>query len=117
MKYKINCIMVLPAVNDTWVNWVSVYIKDVYVLSAPYDKTVFTVLTNQGKYISKKYPFPMLAVKLDFFASMCCSACFKELTFLHYYSHFFCIGYYSEHSRTDANHIAQKKNLLFGISS
>ena len=66
MKYKINCIMVLPAVNDTWVNWVSVYIKDVYVLSAPYDKTVFTVLTNQGKYISKKYPFPMLAVKLDF---------------------------------------------------
>ena len=105
--------MVLPAVNDTWVNWVSVYIKDVYVLSAPYDKTVFTVLTNQGKYISKKYPFPMLAVKLDFLHS----ACFKQLTVLHYYSHFFCVGYSFEHSRIDANHIAQKKNLLFGISS
>ena len=45
---------------------ISAFVQDVMVLSRPYDGTVFTVLSNEGRRKPKKYSFSMLAVKLDF---------------------------------------------------
>ena len=63
---KLNCVLVIPATNEVWVNLISAFVQDVMVLSRPYDGTVFTVLSNEGRRKPKKYSFSMLAVKLDF---------------------------------------------------
>ena len=63
---KLNSVLVIPATNEPWVNLISAYVQDIMVLSRPYDSTVFTVLSNKGQKKQKKYPFSMLAVKLDF---------------------------------------------------
>ena len=66
-QHQLNCVLVLPAMNFRWVNIVSAYIQDLQVLAAPFDHTVFTVFFNEGKSIPKRYPFAMIAVKLDFY--------------------------------------------------
>ena len=65
-QHKLNCVIILPAINATWVNLVSAYMEDVICIAKPYDSTVFTILNNQGNCVLKKYPFAMLAVKLNF---------------------------------------------------
>ena len=65
-QQKMDCVLVLPATNEPWVNLVSAYIIDLEVISKPFCTKAFTVLNNSGKRIPKKYPFSMLAVKLSF---------------------------------------------------
>ena len=65
-QQKVDCVLVFPATNEPWVNLVSAYITDLEVISKPYCTKAFTVLNNSGKKIPKKYPFPMIAVKLCF---------------------------------------------------
>ena len=57
--------MLLPAINATCVNLVSMYVTDVISVAPPYDNSTFTVLNNE-KCKPKKYPFAMLAIELDF---------------------------------------------------
>ena len=63
---RLNCVIILPAINASWVNLVATYMEDAICISEPFDHNVFEVLNNQGKYIRKKYPFAMLAVKINF---------------------------------------------------
>ena len=65
-QQKVDCVLVLPATNEPWVNLVSAYIVDLEVISKPFCTKAFTVLNNSGKRIPKKYPYSMLAVKLSF---------------------------------------------------
>ena len=76
-QQKINCVLVLPAINAPWVNLVSSYIEDLLVLAGPYDSKVATVLSNSGKRIPKIYPHAIIAVKIDFYAPN------SNLSFLH----------------------------------
>ena len=63
---KLTCVMILPAINATWVNLASAYMEDAVCIAKPFETTIFTILNNQGKCVQKTYPFPMLAVKLNF---------------------------------------------------
>ena len=63
---RLNCVIILPAINASWVNLVATYMEDAICISQPFDHNVFEVLNNQGKYIRKKYPVAMLAVKINF---------------------------------------------------
>ena len=63
---KIKCVLVLPSINSYWVNLVSDYIQDLVVVAKPFSGKAISVLNAQGKRIPKKYPYAMLAVKLDF---------------------------------------------------
>ena len=65
-EQKKNCVMILPAINSSWVNLVSAYIVDLVEISKPYQGTQFTVLNQSGKRIPKHYPHSMIAVKLQF---------------------------------------------------
>ena len=65
-QQQVDCVMILPAVNSPWVNLVSSYIVDLMEISKPYDHKVFTVLNSNGKRITKKYPYSMIAIKLKF---------------------------------------------------
>ena len=65
-QQKVDCVIVLPAINSPWVNLVSSYLTDLLELSEPYNHKVFSVLNGQGKRIPKKYPYSMIAVKLSF---------------------------------------------------
>jgi hypothetical protein len=40
--------------------------EDAICIAKPFDSTIFTVLNNQGRCVQKKYPFAMLAVKVNF---------------------------------------------------
>ena len=63
---KLNCVIILPAINASWVNLASAYMEDAICIAKPFDNNIFTVLNDQGKCVQKKYPFAMLAVKLNF---------------------------------------------------
>ena len=63
---KIKCVLVLPSINSYWVNLVSDYIQDLVVVAKPFSGKAISVLNAQGKRIPKKYPYAMVAVKLDF---------------------------------------------------
>ena len=76
-QQKVNCVLVLPAINAPWVNLVSSYIEDLIVLAGPYDSKVVTVLSNSGKRVPKIYPHAIIAVKMNFFAPN------SNLSFLH----------------------------------
>ena len=65
-EQKLNCVMILPAINAPWVNQVSAHIVDLMEISKPFQATQFTVLNQSGKRIPKKYPHAMIAVKLCF---------------------------------------------------
>ena len=65
-EQKKDCVMILPAINAPWVNMVSAHIVDLLELSKPFQTTQFTVLSQSGKRIPKKYPHAMIAVKLCF---------------------------------------------------
>ena len=65
-QQRIKCVLVLPAINASWVNLVSAYITDLLPLSNPYGTKAFTVLNGDGTRVPKKYPYAMIAVKLDF---------------------------------------------------
>ena len=73
---KLSCVIILPAINASWVNLVSAFMEDAICIAQPFDSTVFTVLNNQGRCVQKKYPFAMLAVKLNF------NCPFKTLNYL-----------------------------------
>ena len=49
-QQKVDCVLVLPATNEPWVNLVSAYITDLEVISKPYFTKAFSVLNNSGKY-------------------------------------------------------------------
>ena len=76
-QQKVNCVLVLPAINAPWVNLVSSYIEDLIVLAGPYDSKVVTVLSNSGKRVPKIYPHAIIAVKMNFYAPN------SNLSFLH----------------------------------
>ena len=63
---KLNCVLIILAINASWVNLVSIYISDLILLAPKFDPNVFTVLNNKGKIVPKQYNSPMKAVKLDF---------------------------------------------------
>ena len=63
---KLNCVLIIPAINASWVNLVSIYISDLILLAPKFDPNVFTILNNEGKKVPKQYNCPMIAVKLDF---------------------------------------------------
>ena len=63
---KLNCVLLIPAINASWVNLVSVYISDLIMLASKFDPNVFTILNNEGKRVPKQYNCSMIAVKLDF---------------------------------------------------
>ena len=76
-EQKLNCVMILPAINAPWVNQVSAHIVDLMEISKPFQATQFTVLNQSGKRIAKKYPHTMIAVKL------CFENVLNTLTYLH----------------------------------
>ena len=63
---KLDCILILPAINAPWVNLASQFIEDLMVISRPFDNQHFSVLNQSGKRIPKKYPYTMIAAKLSF---------------------------------------------------
>ena len=63
---KVQCVLVIPSTNSSWVNLVSSYIQDLMVVTQLYSGKAFSVLNAQGKRIPKKFPHAMLAVKLNF---------------------------------------------------
>ena len=65
-RQRVDCVLVIPAVNSPWVNLVSAYITDLMVLAKPFDHKVFSVLNGEGRRVPKKYPHSMIAVKLSF---------------------------------------------------
>ena len=65
-EQKKNCVMILPATNAPWVNLVSAHIVDLIEISKPFQANQFSVLSQSGKRIPKKYPYTMIAVKLQF---------------------------------------------------
>ena len=76
-QQKVDCVLLIPAVNSPWVNLISSYIVDLMEVAAPYDHNIFSVLNNNGKRIPKKYPHSMIAVKLQF------SVISQALNYLH----------------------------------
>ena len=76
-QQKVDCVMVIPAMNSPWVNLVSSYLVDLIEVSPPFDHKAFSVLNNSGKRIPKKYPHSMIAVKLSF------SSVSQTLKYLH----------------------------------
>ena len=68
---KLNSVLILPAINASWVNLVSVYISDLILIAPKGDPTVFTVLNNEGNKVPRIYKYSMLAVKLDFHHPCC----------------------------------------------
>ena len=65
-QHKLECVLVLPAINATWVNLVSAYMTDLITLSKPFSTKCFTILNGTGVRVPKKYPFAMIAVKMNF---------------------------------------------------
>ena len=65
-QQRVDCILVIPAINSPWVNLVSAYITDLMEISKPFDDKAFFVLNGKGKRLPKKYPHTMIAVKLSF---------------------------------------------------
>ena len=100
-QHQLNCVLVLPAMNFRWVNIVSAYIQDLQVLAAPFDHTVFTVLNNEGKCIPKRYPFAMIAVKLDFYPP--CTALNKLFLNSYLTLLFYIVGTQAEHPQSCPN--------------
>ena len=68
---KLNSVLILPAINASWVNLVSAYISDLMLIAPKGDPTVFTVLNNEGNKVPRIYKYSMLAVKLDFHHPCC----------------------------------------------
>ena len=58
--------MIICATNSSWVKLVSSYIVTLLEVSALIDHMVFSVLSNKGKRIPKKYTHSMITVKLQF---------------------------------------------------
>ena len=55
-QQKIDCIMVIPAINSPWVNLVSSYLVDLMEISASFDHKAFSVLNNSDpKEVSTLY--------------------------------------------------------------
>ena len=48
-QQKVDCVMVIPAMNSPWVNLVSSYLVDLIEISSPFDHKVFSVLNNGGR--------------------------------------------------------------------
>ena len=65
-KHKKDCVVVLPAVNASWVNLVSAHMVDLLEISKPFQTTQFSVLNKSGQRVPKQYPHSMIAVKLCF---------------------------------------------------
>ena len=65
-KQKKNCVVVLPAINASWVNLVSAHMVDLLEISKPFQTTQFSVLNKSGQRVPKQYPHSMIAVKLCF---------------------------------------------------
>ena len=66
LEQKVNCVMILPAINAPWVNLVSAHMIDLLEISKPFQANQFSVLNQSGKRVPKKYPHAMIAVKLCF---------------------------------------------------
>jgi len=66
LEQKVNCVMILPAINAPWVNLVSAHMTDLLEISKPFQIHQFSVLNQSGKRVPKKYPHAMIAVKLCF---------------------------------------------------
>ena len=65
-QHKLECVLVLPAINATWVNLVSAYMTDLVTLSKPFSTKCFTILNGTGARVPKKYPYAMIAVRMNF---------------------------------------------------
>jgi len=65
-EQKKDCVIILPAVNASWVNLVSAHMVDLLEISKPFQTTPFSVLNKSGQRVPKQYPHPMIAVKLCF---------------------------------------------------
>ena len=65
-QQKLDCVLVIPAINSPWVNLVSSYMTDLIEISTPYDHRTFSILNGEGRRVPKKYPHSMLAVRLSF---------------------------------------------------
>ena len=65
-KQKKDCVVVLPAINASWVNLVSAHMVDLLEISKPFQTTQFSVLNKSGQRVPKQYPHSMIAVKLCF---------------------------------------------------
>ena len=74
---KKDCVMIIPASNEPWVNLLSAHMTDLFEISNPFQTNQFTILNQSGKRKTKKYPHSMLAVKLHFETTP------STLTYLH----------------------------------
>ena len=63
---KKDCVMVIPAVNEPWVNLVSAHMIDLFEVPKPFQTNQFTILNQAGKRIPKKYTHAIIAVKFCF---------------------------------------------------
>ena len=83
---KLNSVLIIPAINASWVNLVSVYISDLMLIAPKGNPTAFTVLNNEGSKVPRIYKHSMLAVKLDFHHPCCvlqkCIPNFKLLLYV-----------------------------------
>ena len=54
MQHKLNCVLILPAIIDTWVNWVSAYIQDVWVCYLNHTTKMCSMFLPMKKNMSQK---------------------------------------------------------------
>ena len=54
-QHQLNCVLVILATNQPWINLVSPYIEDLIVMATPNNPGIFTVLNNQGQPKPKQF--------------------------------------------------------------
>ena len=63
---KKSCVLLVPAVNAPWVNFMREHMVDSMLVSKPFDNRAFTITHPTGKKVPKMYGHAMIAVKLSF---------------------------------------------------
>ena len=63
---KKGCVLLIPAVNAPWINFMREHVVDSMFVSKPFDNRAFTITHPTGKKVPKMYGHAMIAVKLAF---------------------------------------------------
>ena len=58
--------MILPGTFATWVDKMTYYMEDYFVLTDPFNNTAFSILNHNSKRTPKTFAHTMVAVKLNF---------------------------------------------------
>ena len=68
-QQRVDCVLVIPAINSPSLNLVSSYITDLLEISGPFDHKASSVLNGEGKRTPKKNPHTMISALSNLFFS------------------------------------------------